>query len=77
MSNAIQTILGVLLMLLVVSSPARGSVDGAKPNIVIFLVDDMGPMDTSVPMLTDKAGRPERHPLNNWYRTNRHTRVMP
>jgi len=39
------------------------------PNIVIFLVDDMGLMDTSVPMLTDAQGNPQRHPLNNWYRT--------
>jgi len=40
-----------------------------RPNIVIFLVDDMGLMDTSVPMLADAKGQPERHPLNDWYRT--------
>lgn len=40
-----------------------------KPNIILFLVDDMGLMDTSVPMLTDENGRPKKHPLNNWYRT--------
>ena len=40
-----------------------------KPNIVLFLVDDMGLMDTSVPMLTDDNGKPKRHPLNDWYRT--------
>jgi arylsulfatase A-like enzyme len=40
-----------------------------KPNIVLFLVDDMGIMDTSVPMLVDKDGKPKKHPLNNWYRT--------
>jgi len=40
-----------------------------KPNIIIFLVDDMGLMDTSVPMLADAKGQPERHPLNDWYRT--------
>jgi len=40
-----------------------------KPNIVFFLVDDMGLMDTSVPMLTDAHGNPERYPLNTWYRT--------
>ncbi len=40
-----------------------------KPNIIIFLVDDMGVMDTSVPMLTDAAGNPQRHPLNDFYRT--------
>jgi arylsulfatase A-like enzyme len=40
-----------------------------RPNIVLFLVDDMGPMDTSVPMLTDQEGNPKRHPLNDYYRT--------
>ena len=40
-----------------------------RPNIVLFLVDDMGLMDTSVPFLTDSRGNPVRHPLNDWYRT--------
>ena len=40
-----------------------------QPNIVVFLVDDMGLMDTSVPFLTDKSGNPERHPLNDFFRT--------
>ena len=40
-----------------------------KPNIILFLVDDMGLMDTSVPMLADKQGKPKKHPLNQWYRT--------
>lgn len=39
------------------------------PNIVIFLVDDMGVMDTSVPFLTDATGLPKRYPLNDCYRT--------
>lgn len=41
----------------------------AKPNVVVFLVDDMGVMDTSVPFLTDAAGKPQRYPLNDFYRT--------
>src|SRR5688572_7933047 len=41
----------------------------AQPNIVIFLVDDMGVMDTSVPFLTDSSGQPKRYPLNEHYRT--------
>lgn len=46
------------------------SLSGApKPNVILFLVDDMGLMDTSVPMLADKNGKPQRHPLNDWYRT--------
>ena len=39
------------------------------PNIVVFLVDDMGVMDTSVPFLTGADGRPVRYPLNDYYRT--------
>lgn len=40
-----------------------------RPNVVVFLVDDMGLMDTSLPFLADKDGKPVRHPLNNFYRT--------
>jgi arylsulfatase A-like enzyme len=40
-----------------------------RPNVVVFLVDDMGVMDTSVPFLTDAAGAPQRYPLNDYYRT--------
>jgi hypothetical protein len=31
-----------------------------KPNIIVFLVDDMGLMDTSAPMLVDENGKPKR-----------------
>lgn len=41
----------------------------SPPNVVVFLVDDMGVMDTSVPFLTDAAGEPKRYPLNDYYRT--------
>jgi hypothetical protein len=40
-----------------------------QPNIMVFLVDDMGVMDTSVPFLTDQDGKPKRYPLNDYYRT--------
>ena len=40
-----------------------------KPNIILFLVDDMGVMDTSVPFLTDKNGKQVKHPLNRFYKT--------
>ncbi len=40
-----------------------------RPNVIVFLVDDMGLMDTSVPMLTDEQGKPKRYPLNDFYRT--------
>ena len=55
-----------LLASVLFASAAR-AVD--RPNIMVFLVDDMGVMDTSVPFLTDKAGEPKRYPLNDWYRT--------
>jgi len=41
----------------------------SQPNIIVFLVDDMGPMDTSVPFITDNEGSPVQHPLNSWYHT--------
>lgn len=40
-----------------------------QPNVIVFLVDDMGLMDTSLPFLTDNDGNPVRYPLNEWYRT--------
>lgn len=40
-----------------------------RPNIMVFLVDDMGVMDTSLPFLTDESGDPKRYPLNDFYRT--------
>ena len=40
-----------------------------RPNVIVFLVDDMGLMDTSLPFLCNETGDAVRHPLNNWYRT--------
>lgn len=40
-----------------------------KPNIILFLVDDMGLMDTSVPFDVDKNGNQIKNPLNDWYKT--------
>lgn len=50
-------------------SCGSGQADVKLPNIVVFLVDDMGVMDTSVPFLADSCGQPLPHPLNSWYRT--------
>jgi len=55
-----------------VAARDRGVGDRAaatRPNIIVFLVDDMGVMDTSVPFLTDADGRPLRYPLNDFYHT--------
>lgn len=38
-----------------------------KPNVILFLVDDMGLMDTSVPFDVNEQGEPIVHPLNKWY----------
>ncbi|MEO1990948.1 MAG: sulfatase-like hydrolase/transferase, partial [Pirellulales bacterium] len=43
--------------------------DAEKPNVIVFLVDDMGPLDTSVPFMTDEKGVPQKYPLNDFYRT--------
>ena len=40
-----------------------------KPNIILFLVDDMGLMDTSLPILTDGKSKAVKHPLNSFYKT--------
>lgn len=42
---------------------------GKAPNIIVFLVDDMGLMDTSVPFLTNAKGEAVAQPLNAIYRT--------
>ncbi len=55
----------LLPLLLSLLAPAAA----APPNVVVFLIDDMGVMDTSVPFLTDAEGKPKRHPLNDFYRT--------
>ena len=65
-----QIVLAVVGLVLI--SVCDGFVEAAqpaKPNVVVFLVDDMGVMDTSVPFLTDAAGNPKRYPLNDYYRT--------
>ena len=51
------------------SANAATKTEAKPPNIVVFLVDDMGVMDTSVPFLTDADGKPKRYPLNDYYRT--------
>ncbi len=60
-------ILYLTALLLSLGSPLLAA--AAKPNIVVFLVDDMGVMDTSLPFLTNAAGQPQRYPLNDYYRT--------
>lgn len=58
--------LSCLPLLLLVGQPLMAE---ERPNVIVFLVDDMGLMDTSLPFLTDNQGNPVRYPLNDWYRT--------
>ena len=62
MKNSLVLLLGCLFL-------AWRTLAADQPNIVVFLVDDMGVMDTSVPFLTDAEGKPKRYPLNEFYRT--------
>lgn len=55
-----------LFALLIFPAPVLSA---ERPNVVVFLVDDMGVMDSSVPFLTDSDGKPRRYPLNDFYRT--------
>ena len=58
-----------ILMLVTLASLCAAEAKLDRPNIVVFLVDDMGVMDTSVAFLTDEQGNPKRYPLNDFYRT--------
>jgi arylsulfatase A-like enzyme len=50
-------------------SLASSHADITRPNILLVLIDDMGPMDTSLPFLTDADGEPKAYPLNEFYHT--------
>jgi arylsulfatase A-like enzyme len=63
---AMKSLLSLLALAVFAASHAAAA---ERPNIVVFLVDDMGVMDTSLPFLTDAAGQPKRYPLNDYYRT--------
>jgi arylsulfatase A-like enzyme len=65
----IATIKRIALITLALSCLGLDVAGAERPNIVVFLVDDMGIMDTSVPFLTDEEGNPKRYPLNDYYRT--------
>ncbi len=61
--------LAMLVSVAVLGPAVTRAAEVRRPNIVVFLVDDMGVMDTSVPFLTDPKGQPRRYPLNEFYRT--------
>jgi len=51
------------------AQPYSAKAPKGMPNILLFLVDDMGVMDSSAPFLTDTKGKPVKHPLNEYYHT--------
>jgi arylsulfatase A-like enzyme len=69
MPTMIVTVRQTVLVILTLGCLFTSVVHASRPNIVVFLVDDMGVMDTSVPFLTDEAGSPKGYPLNDFYRT--------
>ncbi|QDU63413.1 hypothetical protein Pan216_42930 [Planctomycetes bacterium Pan216] len=52
-----------------IAGPAPAATNQEPPTVVVFLVDDMGVMDTPVPFPTDHDVKPRGHPLNDFYRT--------
>lgn len=58
-----------LLSLLSILSCTYPNKETNPPNIIVFLVDDMGVMDTSVPFLAEKNGNSIKYPLNDYYKT--------
>jgi arylsulfatase A-like enzyme len=67
--HSVTAAIGLVILPLLMSYRTADGAEQDLPNIVVFLVDDMGVMDTSVPFLTDDAGQPTRYPLNDYYRT--------
>lgn len=65
----IEFLVFAFLSLIFTTSCGSQPKENAPPNIIIFLVDDMGLMDTSVPFLTDTNGNSVKYPLNNFYIT--------
>lgn len=51
------------------SATVRVGAGPPRPNIVFFLVDDMGPQDTSVPFCLDGNGDPVSYNFNTFYQT--------
>ena len=59
----------ILLSLVCFTSCNTEAKENTPPNIIVFLVDDMGLMDTSVPFMVDANGHSVKYPLNDFYRT--------
>ena len=57
------------IVLLLMGAGSATAADKTRPNILFFLVDDMGTTDTSVRFLESPDGKPIEAPLNTRYRT--------
>ena len=70
-TGLIVTLLASVLANSGAAAESRNEIKTAEghPNIILFLVDDMGLMDTSVPFVVDANGEPVKYPLNEFYRT--------
>lgn len=65
----ISTFLRISCILIFTMTSCQFKKANELPNIIVFLVDDMGLMDTSVPFILDSKGNPIEYPLNEVYRT--------
>lgn len=69
LKNRINHSILVIMVCCSILSFAQENKEPNSPNIIIFLVDDMGLMDTSVPFMVDTKGKPVKYPMNDYYRT--------
>ncbi len=58
-----------LMLSLVSPLSAAFSTDSSKPNIILFVIDDMGWQDTSLPLWLNEDGKPQKTFLNRRYKT--------
>ncbi len=64
-----RSLLSLASLPLLAGSALALSTDPSKPNIIFFIVDDMGWQDTSVPFWYNAEGQAQRTYLNNRYKT--------
>ncbi|MCT4591337.1 MAG: sulfatase [Carboxylicivirga sp.] len=68
-TSRIKLSITLLLTLFCLNNCTSPNKQSTPPNIIVFLVDDMGLMDTSLPFICDDNGEMIKQPLNDYYRT--------